>query len=135
MILNLSYPYECSRNSHVDKNNFDESPFRLKFPTGDHIARDILECTLDPVMFKVDVVRAFRNLHVDPADSLKLGIKWKGAFVIDIAIAFGWMHRSAAFHILSDVIAYIMKKEGINLTCYLDDYIAVAPRLKADHIF
>ena len=45
VILNLSYPYECSVNSHVDKNSFDEYPFTLKFPTVDHIARDILECT------------------------------------------------------------------------------------------
>ena len=41
VILNLSYPYECSVNSHVDKNSFDEYPFTLKFPTVDHIARDI----------------------------------------------------------------------------------------------
>ena len=37
VILNLSYPYDCSVKSHVDKNNFDESPFILKFPMVDHI--------------------------------------------------------------------------------------------------
>ena len=135
VILNLSYPYHCSVNSHVDKNNFDDSPFVLKFPTVDHIARDILECTQDPVLFKVDVARAFRNLHVDPADSLELGIKWKDAFFIDVGIAFGWTHGSAAFQLLSDAIAFIMRKEGVNLRCYIDDYIAVAPRSKAGHIF
>ena len=92
VILNLSYPYDCSVNSHVDKNNFDKSPFILNFPTVDHIARDILECTQDPVLFKVDVARAFRNLQVDPADSLKLGIRWQDAFFIDVGIAFGWTH-------------------------------------------
>ena len=28
-----------------------------------------------------------------------------------------------------------MKKEGVNLRCYIDDYIAVLPRVEADHIF
>ena len=28
-----------------------------------------------------------------------------------------------------------MRKEGVDLRCYIDDYIAVAPRAKADHIF
>ena len=28
-----------------------------------------------------------------------------------------------------------MMKEGVNLRCYIDDYIAVAPRAKADHNF
>ena len=31
-ILNLSHPYGCSVNSHVDKDNFDGSPFILKSP-------------------------------------------------------------------------------------------------------
>ena len=135
VILNLSYPYECSVNSHVDKNSFDEYPFTLKFPTVDHIARDILECTQDPVLFKVDIARAFRNLRVDPADSLKLGIKWKDAFFVDAGVAFGWTHGSTAFQILSDAIAFIMRKEGANLRCYIDDYIAVLPSTKADHVF
>ena len=135
VILNLSYPYDCSVISHVDKNNFDKSPFILKFPTVDHIVRDILKCTQDPVLFIADVARTFRNLRVDPADSLKLGIRWKGAFFIDIGIAFGWTHGSTSFQILSNTIAYIMRKEGVHLRCYIDDYIAVAPRGKADHIY
>ena len=40
----------------------------------DDIADDIIGCRDDPVLFKVDMVRAFRNLRVDPADSLKFGI-------------------------------------------------------------
>ena len=89
VILNLSHPYNCSVNSHADKNNFHDSPFALKFPTVDDIARDITECTEDAVLFKVDVARTFKNLRVDPADSLKFGIKWRDAFYVNIGIAFG----------------------------------------------
>ena len=58
VILNLSHPHGNSVNSHVDKALFDGSPFILKFPTVDDIASDIIECTDDPVLFKVDVVRS-----------------------------------------------------------------------------
>ena len=28
----------------------------------------------DPVLYKIDVARAFRNIQVDPVDTVKLGI-------------------------------------------------------------
>ena len=45
IILDLSYPRGQSVNDHVDKNNFDGSPFVLKFPNIDHITNDIVQCT------------------------------------------------------------------------------------------
>ena len=79
------------------------------------------------MLFKVDVERAFRNLRVDSADALKLGIKWADTYYMDLAIVFVWMHGSGSFQILSDAIAYIMANKGVKLHCYIDDYIAVAP--------
>ena len=77
------------------------------------------------------MARAFRNLRVDPADALKLGIKWNKAFYVDQAIAFGWTYRSRSFRIFSDAIAYIMAKKGVKMHCYIDDYIVVRSKLKA----
>ena len=135
VILNLSHPHGNLVNSHVDKDLFDGSPFISKFPTVDNIASDIIECTDDPVLFKVDEACAFRNLRVDPADSLKLGIKWRDNFYIDVGIAFGLTHGSVSFQILSDAIAYMMSKEDIQLRCYIDDYIVVVPKSKAEGVF
>ena len=87
------------------------------------------------MLFKVDVARAFRNLRVYPADSLKIGIKWNNAFYVEVGIAFGWTHGSASFQILLDAISFIMAKEGIRLHCYIDDYIAVVPKSKAQQAF
>ena len=92
VILDLSYPHGQSVNSHVDKSKFDESAFVLKFPNIDHITEDIVNCTEECALFKIDVARAFRNLRVNPCDSLKLGIQWKGQYYADLAVAFGWTH-------------------------------------------
>ena len=135
VILDLSYPRGHSVNSHVHKDRFDNSAFVLKFPNIDHITEDIVHCTEECILFKINVTCAFRNLRVDPVDSLKLGIHWNGQFYADLAVVFGWTHGSAAFQILSDSIAYIIAKAGIKLHRYIDDYIAVVPEAQAQEKF
>ena len=96
----------------------------LKFPNIDHIAEDITRYTDDCILFKIDVAHAFRNLRVDPVDSLKFGIKWNGGYYADLVVAFCWTHGSTAFQILSDAIAHIVAKADIKLHCY----IAIVPK-------
>ena len=122
-------------NNHVEKNTFDSVPFILKFPSVDNITQDIKGTLEDTVLFKVDVVHAFRNLRVDPADALKLGIKWNKAYYADLAIAFGWTHGSGSYQLLSDTIEHIMAKKGVKMHCYIDDYIVVTSKLKATKQF
>ena len=134
VILNLSHPKDASVNDNVTRDKFDGTPFALKFQTIDNIVSEIRQCE-DPVIFKVDITRAFRNLWVDPADGLKLGISWEGKFYIDGSAAFGWVHGSASFKLLSDAVAYIMKQKGYRLFWYIDDYIVVLPKSKAGKAF
>ena len=75
VILDLSYPKGNSLNDHVSKERFDGTLFALKLPYIDAITQDIINIVNDPVLFKVDVARAFRNLPVDPANSLRFGLK------------------------------------------------------------
>ena len=77
------------------------------------------------MLFKVNVALSFRNLHMDPADCIKLGIKWNNQYFSDKAIVFGWVHMTWAFQLCSYTIAFIMKTRGVRLHCYIDDYIAV----------
>ena len=76
VILNLSYPKGNSLYDHLTKDLFDSTVFALKLPSIDWISNDIISTDDDLALFKADVEKAFRNLPVDPADSLKFGIKW-----------------------------------------------------------
>ena len=122
-------------NDHVNKDKFDSVAFALKFPNIDNITQDIVNHEGDVVLFKVDVARAFRNLRVDPADALKLGIRWADAFFVDLSVAFGWKHGSGSFQILSNAIAHIMAKRGVKMHCYIDDYIVVTSKFEASDQF
>ena len=80
------------------------------------------------------MVRAFRNLPVDPADSLKFGLKVNGQYFLDKLVAFGWVHRTALFQLVSDAVAYFIRDQ-VKLHCYIDDYVAVLLCVKADTVF
>ena len=96
----------------------------------DNIVERILQIT-DPLIFKIGVARAFRNLRVDPVDALKFGLSWRDALYIDAGVAFGWTHRSAAFQMVADAISYVMASSGCVINAYIDDFIVVAPRSQA----
>ena len=133
-ILNLSHPYGSSVNDQVNKLEFEGRCFTLKFPSVDDIVEDILN-TDDPVIFKVDVACAFRNLRVDPVDAIKFGISWDDRFYVDLRVAFGWTHGSVAFQMTSDANAFMMQDLGCKVHAYIDDYVVVAPKSKADNFF
>ena len=75
VILNLSYPAGASLNDAVTKHLFDGQSFTLKFPTVDNIVDAIKKIKGRPMLAKIDISRAFRNLRLDPADAFKLEIK------------------------------------------------------------
>ena len=72
---------------------------------------------------------AFRNLRVDPADTLKFGNQWQGKLYLDV------VNGTAASQLCSDAIAFIMAKQDVKLHCYIDDYVAVVPRATAEAAF
>ena len=119
----------------ADKDAFDGTQFTLRFPTVDDIADDIIACRDEPVLFKINVACAFRNLRIDPADSLKFGIQWQENLYLDVTILFGWTLGMAAFQLCSDAIAFIMAKQNVKLHCYINDYVAVVPRARAEAAF
>ena len=77
----------------------------------------------------------FRNIRVDPVDAMKFGIQWQDSKFLDLSVAFGWTHGSAAFQRLSDAIVYIMRRHGCRLFAYSNDYVSVTPADDAERQF
>ena len=136
IILNLSHPYGNSVNDNVPRDTFDGHPFSLKFPSIDNIVQHIIALKdQDPVLYKIGVARAFRNIRVDPVDTVKLGIHWQDQYFLDLSVAFGWAHGSATFQHVSDVIVHLMRRKGYGLVAYIDDYVGIAPAKDAQAQF
>ena len=120
VILNLSHSQEASLNDQVHRLIFDG--VTVKFPSIDNIVEEIINIGEDVTLAKVDVSRAFRNLRVDPGDVLNFGIQWQGCQYLDALAAFGWVHGSWAFQMMSNTIAYVMAQQGYKMFPYIDDY-------------
>ena len=63
---------------------------------------------------------------MDPADALKFGIKWDNKYFLDTEIAFGWVHSTSGFQMVSDAVTYVMAKCQHKVLAYTDDYIIFA---------
>ena len=79
----------------------------------------------DARVFKVDISRAFRNVPIDPADAIHMGIKWQEKFYIDKNLAFGAVHGTAI--ILANKFSQVWN--------YIDDIYACCHKDKADEAF
>ena len=108
--------------------------FSLRFPSIDDNVKEICSHK-DDVISKIDVARAFRNLQVDPAYALKLGIIWSNDVYIDVAVAFDWVHRCAAFERVSDIVMFTMADADLRMFAYIDDYVIVSPRASGNGHF
>ena len=135
VILDLSYPHGLSLNDQVDRLAFNGSSFHLKFPSVDDIVQEICSHNDNVTIAKIDVARAFRSLRMDPADAVKLRIKWKDDVFIDVTIVFGWVHGSALFQCVSNAITFLMAKSGAKMFTYIDDYILISPVKHAQRHF
>jgi hypothetical protein len=86
-------------------------------------------------LFKIDLARAFRQLHVDPFDTKFLGLHWRGEYFLDLALPFGYRNGTLACTRVTDLIRFILAKLGIFVVNYINDIIGVAPDDVADAHF
>ena len=122
-IVDLSWPHGCSINDGVHKNRYLDSYYYLSYPTIDNIVDRLKKLGPGALLYKVDIIRAFR--HLDPGDLDLLGLKPE-SYYLDGSLCFGFRHGSFFFQKCFDAIRYIMKKFGYpNLLNYIDDLIYI----------
>jgi hypothetical protein len=129
IIVDLSFPspHNQAVNISVSKNSYVGTPFHLKLPTTDHICQALNMLGKNIKIFKVDLARAFRQLHVDPFDIKYLGLSWRERFYVDVCMPFGYRNGTLACVRVTDAILYILAQHGIFVFNYIDDLIGLAP--------
>ena len=135
VIVDLSWPLECSVNSCVPLNNFDGMDIQLKYPTVDNLVEKIRKYGPGTLLFKVDLQRAFRNLRIDPGDYDLLGLNWRHQTYVDVAMPFGFRQGASSCQFCTDAIVYLMTSQRHWVMAYLDDLIGAALPARASDAF
>ena len=134
VILDLSFG-SYSVNKNTDTSTYDGLPFKLTLPNLESILPQLEQLDQDAFLFKVDVTRAFRNVRIDPADAVHLGMRWKGRYFLHKNLAFGAIHGTAIFQRITDLVRFLMAKRGFKVHNYIDDIYGVCHRDQVDEAF
>ena len=134
VILDLSYG-EGSVNNATNRDLCDDKPFKLKLPSLDQLIPILEELGSEARLWKIDISRAFRNVRIDPWDAIHLGMMWQDKYYIDKNLAFGAIHGTAIFERITNLIRFILAKQGIKIFNYIDDIYACGHENVADEAF
>ena len=127
VILDLSFPRQCSINSGIEKE------LKLSYPSIDNLVELIKKKGKCCLLYKCDLKRAYRQIPIDPGDVNLLGYKWKKHIFFDKVLA---MRSSAMIcQRVTNSIAFILKNNEIEVVNFLDDFGGAEIKEKASQTF
>ena len=125
IIIDLSCPQQASINHFAVANQYLSTAYKLQYPTIDNITAKLRDLGSDALIYKNDLSRAFRQLHIDPHHYNLLCLKWKEGYYSDLFCPFGHRSGSMACTRLSDFFRYLMNKNDYVIFNYVDDLLGV----------
>ena len=90
--------------------------FSLAFSTVDNITDALRNVSMGTHLYKVDDIRAFRHIKIDPYDFDLLGLKWRDATYFDTQI----------FQRLRDAVHFKMCDARYDVINYVNDFVGVS---------
>ena len=94
----------------------------------DDIIVGIMQLGRDTLMAKLDVQNAYRIVPVHQEDPPLLGMKWQGAYYVDMVFPFGVRSAPFIFTCIADLVEWITKQNYVSfLMHYLDDLHTLGP--------
>ncbi len=119
LIVDLSFPRHRSVNDGVPRDLCS-----MKYVTIDDAIQKILTLGRGALLAKIDIKSAFRLIPVHPNDRHLLAMEWNDQVFIDTCLPFGLRSAPKLFNIMADLLAWILKHQGVSyLIHYLDDYL------------
>ena len=94
----------------------------------DNGIQEILRLGKDTTLTKIDIQSAFRLIPVHSMDRHLLGMSWTDGVYIDTCLPFGPRSAPRLFNILADLLAWVLKQQGVSeVLHYLDDFLTMPP--------
>ena len=102
----------------------------MQYVTIDEFIDGIMIRGQGALMAKFDVATAYRNIAVHTDDRYPLGMKWRGAYYVDMALPFGLRSAPFIFTFVADMVEWTLTyNHGVDfLRHYLDDFPTLGPQ-------
>ena len=81
-------------------------------------------------MFSIDLTSAYHHVEIQEEDQQYMGFCWRGKYYVFCCLPFGGSYSPAAFTRLSKQITLFLRRCGVRLLHYLDDYLFVTHTLR-----
>ena len=134
VILDLSYG-ENSVNNATERHQFDGENFKLTLPSLNNLLPALRDLGANGRLYKIDISRGFRNVPIDPRDSIHMGMKWKNQYYVEKFLDFGAVHGTGIFQTIMDFVRFILAEEGITVYNFIDDIYACCHKDYAEFAF
>ena len=122
VVMDLSYPPNCSVNDGIPTDSFLGEPFTLHLPGVDALVQIIQKFGPGCLLFKTDLSRAYRQLPVDPRDYHHLGYCFDKLIFFDTVFAFGLRPATLGCQRTTNAVTYLYTHQGYFCTNYVDDF-------------
>ena len=121
--MDLSFPHGDSVNDNIAKDDF-----AVQYSGFDAATDMVRTMGKNCMMFKIDIMHAFRVLPIKPSQWKLMGSEWMGYYFIDFRLPFGLRSSPGIFNRFADAICWILQNiYQLPLTIhYSDDYFFVA---------
>ena len=103
LIVDLSSPL-----GHSVHNGIDPESWHLQCIMMDDIIKMVSKFGPGALLAKFDIESAYRNIAIHPSDRHLLGLKWRNAYYIDLALPFGLRSAPAVFNSVAELLEWIL---------------------------
>ena len=132
--MDLSFPEGLAVNEGIDKTTYLGVNVDWRLPTVDTLAQLMIKKGVGSLLFKCDLKRYYRQIFVDPSDTVKLGYYVNDMIYIDSTLPMGMSSCYIAQRV-SSIIPFIMQQRGYSAVNYIDDLGGVDSASKAELAF
>lgn len=131
VILDLSFPRNCSVNDFIHKNEYLGQKSEILFPKVDDFIELIKKKGRGCLLFKKDLRRAYRQLSIDPHDYNLVSFVWGKHIFCDSVLSMGLKSAAMICQRVTNAISFIMFQLGVAILNYLDDLAGAEKRENA----
>ena len=121
LVLDLSTPEGNSINDGIDKDTYIGKYEKLELLSIDQLVEKIVQIGITARLFKVDLLRAYKQMFIDPLNFEIMGFAFNNKMYFDCTLSMGSRSSARCCQMVTSAVVYIFANDYYFAINYLDD--------------